>query len=43
MKKVVEKASQYDRNGIEIRFLNTTEWGVVKVCLGNRKTCGDVV
>lgn len=33
MQKVVEKAVQYDRNGIEIRFLNDRRTSNVMVCV----------
>ena len=31
MRGVVKKAVEYDRDGIEIRFLNSKTWGIVKV------------
>ena len=35
LKGVVEKAIQYDKNGIEIQFLNSGERETVKVRSGN--------
>lgn len=43
MEQVVEKAAQYDEDGIEIQFLNNTKKGNVKVSLGRCETPRDVL
>ena len=43
MKGVVATASRYDKDGIEIQFLNNKQSGTVKVCSGRCETLEGVV